>query len=180
MVIYTSATQISAIVPYSMPIGGAANVSVTYQGQTVSTPSGILITPAVPGIFTANSTGIGQAAAVNQDGSINGPASPAPEGTVISLYLTGEGLTTPSGVDGRIATVPAPAPVLGVTATLAGQPAVVTYAGGAPELVAGVMQVNVQIPADLLQTFTGPAAIPVVITVGTVPSQANTTITVSK
>lgn len=178
--LYASATQVSAIVPYSMPIGGAANVAVTYQGQTFTTSSAIPIVATVPGIFTANSTGIGQAAAVNQNGSINGPASPAPLGSIISLYVTGEGQTTPAGVDGKPASAPLPSPVLGVSVTMSGQPATVTYAGGAPGLVAGVMQVNAQIPANLLQTFTGPVAVPVVVLVGVTASQANVTITVSQ
>jgi sugar lactone lactonase YvrE len=77
--IYTSPTQVSAIVPYSMPIGSAANVTVTYQGQTSTTNSAIPITGSLPGIFTANASGVGQAAAINQDGSYNSPTSPAPE-----------------------------------------------------------------------------------------------------
>ena len=40
-------------------------------------------------------------------------------------------------------------PVNSVTATVGGMNAVVSYAGGAPGFVAGVMQVNLQIPAGL-------------------------------
>jgi uncharacterized protein (TIGR03437 family) len=180
VLLYTSATQVSAIVPYSVAIGGIANVAVTYQGQTFSTESAIPVVATVPGVFTANSTGVGQAAAVNQDGSINGPSSPAPAGSYISLYVTGEGQTTPTGVDGKPATAPFPKPVLGVSVKLAGQNVPVTYAGGAPDLVAGLMQVNVQIPANLLQTYTGPVAVPVVVVVEFTASQANVTITVSQ
>jgi uncharacterized protein (TIGR03437 family) len=179
-VIYTSATQVSAIVPYSAPIGAAANVAVTYQGQTFTTASAVPIAATVPGIFTSNATGIGQAAAINQDSSLNGPTSPAPSGSIISLYVTGEGPTTPAGVDGKPATAPLPKPVQGVSVTMAGQNVPVTYAGGAPGLVAGVMQVNAQIPANLLYPFTGPAAVPVVVYVGVIGSQANVTITVSQ
>jgi uncharacterized protein (TIGR03437 family) len=178
-VIYTSATQIAAIVPYSVPVGGAVDVTVTYQGQSF-TASAIPVAGSVPGVFTANSTGIGQAAAVNQSNSVNGPTSPARVGSVISFYVTGEGQTTPAGVDGKPASTPAPAPVLPVNVTLNGQYVPVTYAGGAPGLVAGLMQVNAQIPANLLQTFSGPVAIPVVVQVGFTFSQANVTITVSQ
>jgi uncharacterized protein (TIGR03437 family) len=178
-VLYTSATQVSAIVPYSVPIGGTADVVVTYQGQSF-TASAVPVVSSVPGVFTSNSTGTGQAAAVNQNNSINGPGSPAPVGSIVSFYVTGEGQTTPAGVDGKPATTPLPAPVLPVNVTLNGQTVPVTYAGGAPSLVAGLMQVNVQIPANLLQTFTGPVAIPVVIEVGFVYSQPNVTITVSQ
>jgi uncharacterized protein (TIGR03437 family) len=178
--IYTSATQVSAIVPYEVAIGGAADVVVSYQGQQF-TASAVPVVSSVPGIFTSNATGSGAAAAVNQDNSINGPNSPARLGSVISLYVTGEGQTNPPGVDGKPAKAPLPAPVLPVTATLAGQSAIVTYAGAAPGLVAGVMQVNVQIPANLIATVgTGPVAVPVLVQVGFVPSQANVTITVSQ
>ena len=178
--IYTSATQVSAIVPYGVAIGGAADVVVSYQGQQF-TASAVPVVSSAPGIFTSNATGSGAAAAVNQDNSINGPNSPARLGSVISLYVTGEGQTNPPGVDGKPAKAPLPAPVLPVTATLAGQNAIVTYAGAAPGLVAGVMQVNVQIPANLIATVgTGPVAVPVLVQVGFVPSQANVTITVSQ
>jgi uncharacterized protein (TIGR03437 family) len=50
----------------------------------------------------------------------------------------------------------------------------VKYAGGAPGLVAGLMQVNVQIPAGI---ETG-NAVPVVLRVGSVFSQAGVTIAV--
>jgi len=176
-VLYTSATQVTAIVPYA--VNGTADVTVTYQGQSF-TEAAVPITGSVPGIFTSNSTGIGQAAAINQDGSINGPTSPAPAGSVISFYVTGEGQTTPAGVDGKPAAAPLPKPVLPVSVTLNGQNVPVTYAGGAPGMVAGLMQVNVQIPVNLLQTFTGPVAVPVVIEVGFVPSQSNVTVMVTQ
>jgi trimeric autotransporter adhesin len=179
VVLYTSATQVEAIVPYSVPIGGTADITVTYQGQSFTAPA-VPIVSSVPGIFTSNTTGTGQAAAVNQDGSINGPTSPAPAGSVISFYVTGEGQTTPAGVDGQPASAPLPKPVLPVTVKLNGQSVPVTYAGGAPGQVAGLMQVNALIPVDLLQVFAGPVAVPVVIEVGFVYSQPNVTITVSQ
>lgn len=178
--IYTSATQVAAIVPYSTPVGAPADIVVDYNGQQV-TALAVPVAASVPGVFTANSTGTGQAAAVNQNNTINGPNSPAKEGSIISLYVTGEGQTTPAGVDGKPATAPYPIPVLGVSVTLAGQPAVVTYAGGAPGEVAGLMQVNVQIPANLIPIpVSGPVAVPVVVQVGSALSQANVTVSVSQ
>ncbi len=179
VVIYTSATQVSAIVPYSMPIGGAANATVTFAGQSWTTADALPIAAAATGIFTANSTGIGQVAAINQNNTINSMSVPAPEGTVVSLYVTGEGLTSPAGVDGQITTSPFPIPVMGVSVTMNGQNALVSYAGEAPGLVAGVMQVNALIPNNLLSAPTTlPVAVPVVVTVGVISSQANATISV--
>ena len=158
--IYTLATQVAAIVPYEVtgtigptPTGleaGQVAVTVTYRGQTSATTEEFitLIMPAAPGIFTLDATGQGQAAAINQDGTtVNTPATPAKVGDVISLYATGEGQTTPAGVDGKLATPPYPTPNSSVSVTIGGVPAQVMYAGGAPGEVAGLMQVNVQIPS---------------------------------
>jgi uncharacterized protein (TIGR03437 family) len=171
--IYTWATQVAAIVPYGIT-GTTAQVTVTYQGQTSAALS-IPIASSAPGIFSLDSTGQGQAAAINQDGvTVNGPATPAKAGEYISLYATGEGQTTPAGVDGKPASPPYPQPNLPVTATVGGQDAPVQYAGGAQGLVAGLMQVNIQIPAG-----TEPGdAVPVVLRVGDAFSQIGVTIAV--
>jgi uncharacterized protein (TIGR03437 family) len=49
-----------------------------------------------------------------------------------------------------------PKPLLPFSVTIAGQPAEILYAGAAPCLVAGVMQVNVRLPPD---TPSGPAVV---------------------
>jgi hypothetical protein len=73
--LYTSATQVAAVVPYGVT-GPAVQVTVTYQGQT-SVPATIPVFAAAPGLFTADGTGAGQAAAINQDGpSIALPTRP--------------------------------------------------------------------------------------------------------
>jgi uncharacterized protein (TIGR03437 family) len=171
--IYAWATQVAAVVPYG--IGGtSAQVTATYQGLT-SAAIAVPVASSAPGIFTLDSSGQGQAAAINQDGiTVNGATAPADIGDIISLYATGEGQTTPAGVDGKPASVPYPYPILPVTVTIGGLSAPVKYAGGAPGLVAGLMQVNVQIPAGI---ETG-NAVPVVLRVGSVFSQAGVTIAV--
>lgn len=58
------------------------------------------------------------------------------------LYATGEGQTKLGGIDGVIASGTAPKPVLPVSVPIGGKTAAVQYAGGAPGLVAGVMQVK--------------------------------------
>ena len=149
-------------------------VSVSYQGRS-SQPLIIPFAAAAPGLITANSTGSGQAAAINEDGSLNFAGNPIRAGSVIVLYATGEGFTTPPGIDGKPATVPLPTPFLVVTAVIGGQPAVVQYAGGAPGFVAGLMQVNVVVPANVSP---GPA-IPVVLKVAESQSQGGVTIAVA-
>jgi uncharacterized protein (TIGR03437 family) len=177
-IIFTSATQVSAVVPYSMPIGATVDVSVTYQDQTLTATAVPVVASAV-GMFTLNASGGGQAAAVNQNNSINDTARPAPLGSVLTVYVSGEGLTTPAGVDGKPATSPLPQPVLAVRALVAGQSVPVVYAGGAPGLIAGLMQVNLALPVNLIQTFaTGPVSVPIVIIVGNSITQNNVTVAV--
>ncbi len=171
-IVYTSAGQISVIVPYEIASTGTADILVNYQGNNVAAGT-VAVASSAPGIFTVNS-GTGQAAALNQDGSVNSVSNPAAAGSTIVLYLTGEGQTTPSGVDGKIASVtPYPAPVLPVTVTIGGQTAMDAYAGAAPGEVAGVMQINATIPTGVTGN-----AVPVSVQVGTVSTQSGVTIAV--
>jgi len=172
--IYTWDKQVAAVVPYTIS-GSTAQVTVVYQGQTSAAVS-VPIASSAPGIFTLDSTGKGQAAAINQDGfTSNTAASPAKVTDVISLYATGEGQTTPGGVDGEPASVPLPHPNLPVSVTIGGQTVQPQYAGGAPGEVAGVIQINVEIPTGI-QTGN---AVPVVVQVGSVSSQPGVTIAVA-
>jgi uncharacterized protein (TIGR03437 family) len=125
-------------------------VTVSYQGQS-STAFTVPFAAAAPGLFSLNQTGAGQAAAINiADGTVNTAANPVKIGGYISLFATGEGQTTPAGVDGKVASGSVlPAPTLKVSVMVGGIPATVQYAGAAPGDVAGVMQVNVQIPAGV-------------------------------
>jgi len=147
-ILYTSEAQVAAIVPYAVT-GVTAQVTVAYQGQ-VSNAFTVPVATSAPGLFTLNQAGWGQAAAINAvDGTVNTAANPVKIGGFISLYATGEGQTAPAGLDGRIAGSPPTGPVLPVRVTVGGIPATVQYAGGAPGQVAGLMQVNVQIPSGV-------------------------------
>ncbi|HKE22357.1 MAG TPA: hypothetical protein VKB88_08205 [Bryobacteraceae bacterium] len=175
--IYTSTGQVAAVVPYGIT-GSTALVTITYQGQT-SAGFSVPIVPSAPGIFTAGSTGKGQAAAINQDGSLNSAANPAHLGDVITLFATGEGQTTPAGVDGKPGAVPLPQPILGAQVYLGpdsqdAQSMQLQYAGGAPGEIAGLMQINAVIPQDIQ---TGDA-VPIFVSVGSGSSQLGVTIAV--
>jgi uncharacterized protein (TIGR03437 family) len=169
-ILYTSATQVSAIVPFSVS-PGTLSIYVSYQGQT-SAPVAVTVAAAAPAFFTMDYSGRGQAVAVNAaDATLNGAAHPAKAGASVLLYATGLGQTNPGSVDGLLGSVPYPLPILPVTATIGGQTAVVQYAGGAQSLVAGVMQIDLQVPSGLT-----PGANPVAISVGGVSSPAGVTI----
>jgi uncharacterized protein (TIGR03437 family) len=90
--VYTSATQVAAIVPDDVSVG-MAQVMVIYQGQASASFSVPVVTSA-PGIFTVDSTGRGHAATINQRGSVNAPVE---WGDALTVFLTGAGHTT-SGV----------------------------------------------------------------------------------
>jgi uncharacterized protein (TIGR03437 family) len=149
-IIYTSSTIVAAIVPYGLNGSSSAQVVVSYQGHQSSLPA-LPVAVTAPGIFTSNASGTGQAAVMNEDGTVNSPSNPAPIGSIITFFETGEGQTTPSGVDGQLAnnTNLLPAPIQSVVVTIGDLPAVVDYAGAAPFEVAGVMQCNVQIPSGV-------------------------------
>lgn len=173
--IYTLAGQVSAIVPYETT-GSAAQVTVSYQG--LSSTFTVPVAAAAPSLFTLSGAGFGQAAAVNNaDYSVNTAANPVTIGGYIQLFVTGEGQTAPAGMDGGLAALmlPLPAPVLPVQATVGGLPATVVYAGAAPGAVAGLMQVDVPIPAGVQPG----SQVPVVVQVGTAASGAGVWIAVS-
>jgi uncharacterized protein (TIGR03437 family) len=129
---------------------------------------------ALPALFTADSSGAGEVAAFNQDGTLNSSAVPASRGSIVVLYATGEGQTKPAGTDGKLALDVYPAPALPVKVSIGGQDAEVLYAGAAPTLVAGVMQINTVIPAGV----TPGSAVPVVLGVGTFASRSGVTLAV--
>jgi uncharacterized protein (TIGR03437 family) len=174
--IYVSDKLVSAVVPYEIAGQVATSVVVKYNGQTSNSFSQ-QSSAVSPGIFTQNSSGSGPGAILNQDYSVNGPLHPAAKGSVVQVFMTGEGLTTPTHVTGRVNNVTSisqlPVPLLSVSASIGGQPAQVTFAAEAPGLVSGVMQVNVTVPATV-----GSGNQPIVISVGTTGSQAATTVNV--
>ena len=69
--------------------------------------------------------------------------------SVLTFYVDGAGLLTPALPDGSIAAQPLAKPVLPVSVTIGGKPATILYAGSAPGLVAGIIQVNCIVPAGL-------------------------------
>ena len=143
--LYVSAKQISAVVPYGVPVNGRTVAQVDYQGLR-SNPLVLWVAPALVGAFSQDSSGRGPGAILNQDGTVNSPSNPAERGSIVVLYGTGEGRTQPEGVDGKVTTEPLPRPVLRIFAQIADRATEVIYAGGAPGLVAGVLQMNIRVP----------------------------------
>ena len=133
---------------------------------------GCPLAPAAPSIFTSNSTGLGQAAALNQDTSINSSSNPAARGTVVQLYATG-GATRPAGVTGALARTGENL-AQAVKVTIGGVDAVVQYAGSAPGEVEGLIQINAMIPQNVAPS----SFVPIALTIGGVASPIAATIAV--
>jgi uncharacterized protein (TIGR03437 family) len=76
-------------------------------------------------------------------------------------------------MDGKVAVPPYSVPLLPVSVTLDGIAAEIEYKGGAPGEVAGVMQINVKVPA---QTRSG--NVPVFLSVGNAKTQNLVTLAV--
>ncbi|MEX2261043.1 MAG: hypothetical protein WD696_03785 [Bryobacteraceae bacterium] len=169
--LYVQASQINAQVPYSVAGRAATNVEVLYQ-DAVRFRLTLPVAASSPGIFTYGGAS-GPAAALNEDGAPNSAFNPARPGSVITLFVTGEGSTNPQGIDGKPAAQPLPTPSLPLTLTVGGQNADIVFAGGAPGLV-GVLQINARLPGGAIT----PGAIPVQLRIGTAVSQPGVTIAV--
>ncbi len=170
--LYSSPNQVSAIVPFSVS-GSTAQVFVLNQNQSTA-PVTLNVAPSATAVFTANGSGEGQAAAINQDNSVNGSAHPASAGKVVTLFFTGAGQTDPPGQDGLLAAVPLPMPLLPVSVAIGGTNATIKYAGGSPGTIAGITQINAVVPSGLPA---GNAS--VIVQVGSAASQGGVTIAVS-
>ena len=167
-----SANQVVAIAPYGIAGRESATIEVSYQDR-VSAPIEIAVQPASPGIFTADGTGSGQALAINSStGTYNSPSNPASVGESLTLYITGEGELNRPVSDGAVITSALTPTKLDVQVTVGGTMAPVLYAGGAKGLVAGVSQVNLQIP----ETAPRGSAVPITMTVGGISSSGPVTV----
>ena len=185
---FVSSTQVSVIVPFENTFS-IAQIQVTNNG----TKSNIVTVPVnqtTPGVFTIDSSfgglgpgGLGYAAAEHADYRVVSDSNPAQPGETIQLYVTGLGTVYPPNPDGAAG----PTGTLSQTTntftvdfggTAAPTPA---FVGLAPAL-AGLYQINVQVPTGLSSgkyplgiygpdSYTNEAVIPV----GTATSSTSST-----
>ena len=144
-VVYTSAGQLSVIVPYNVAGKDSVRVVVEYQG-TQATGLQLPVSASNPAIFTLNSSGTGDGAIVRLDASVVSARSPAAVGDTLILFGEGQGVTAPALADGAIVGSTLPRPTGTTTLLIDGQAVPTLYAGGAPSLVNGVLQVNFKVP----------------------------------
>ena len=170
--ISSGAGQVTAMVPYGVA-GGSRTELVVQNNGTAAAALMILVADSAPALFTADGSGSGPGAILNEDGSLNSASNPAAKGSVVALYGTGAGQTDPAGVDGLLAVETLPQPVLPISVTIDGKAAQVLYAGAAPGQVAGIVQVNIRVP-DGIRSGT----VPVVLHAGDGISQPGVTLSV--
>jgi len=168
---YANSGQINLQVPYTVSGLGETEIEIVQAGRLRARLS-VPVAAAMPGVFTTQN-GVGQVAAVNEDGTLNSSGNPAARGSIVTLYATGEGQTAPGGREGYPAAAPLPLPLLGVEAMVGTSRAEVLWAGAAPGF-AGLLQVNLRLPG----VFTPPGVRPLTLSVGGVASQAGVTIAV--
>jgi uncharacterized protein (TIGR03437 family) len=133
--------------------------------------------PVTPSLFSTNGQGTGQGSIrIANSAAIAAPAGmfpgsrPAERGEYIEIYCTGLGRVTPTGITGAAAgSLPLSTTVLPVTVTIGGIPASVIFSGLAPG-VAGLYQVDAQIPADVVPGD----KVPVALSIGGVTSNTVT------
>lgn len=164
-VLYAQYHQVNVAVPFALSTPGAVEVEVEYLGEKLP-PLLVGTNPVGFNIFTTDGSGTGQAAAMNEDGTLNSPSNPARLGSVITLWGTGAGQTDPPSLDGEIAAGARNSQAqlgawLGYTT-----PCLVEYAGAAPTLIVGVTQVNIRLPDSVENTYGYPlGAMPIKVTV---------------
>jgi uncharacterized protein (TIGR03437 family) len=172
--LFVQARQLSAIVPYAVAGTTDTRVQVQYKDARSSVVT-LKVAPSAPGVFTLDSSGKGPGAILNENFTVNTAANRAQKGSVVILYATGEGSTDPQVADGRLASPQElPKPRLPVSVKIGGLDAEVLYAGCAPGLVVGLLQVNVRVPP----TVASGSAVPVLLTMGGASSQAGVTMAV--
>jgi uncharacterized protein (TIGR03437 family) len=153
--LYAQSRQINALAPFELSGKTSTNILVQYNGVPVG-PVTVPVLFGEPGIFRLQPGVSSQAAALNQDGTVNGPSNAASRGSVVTFWGTGFGPTGPPCATGGFN---APGPVnlapgmsvqlndyesFGEFRTGRSNPAL--YAGSAPTLLCGVVQINMLVP----------------------------------
>jgi uncharacterized protein (TIGR03437 family) len=160
--LYASTSQINAIVPYEVAGEQLTTVQVEYAGDTNAVWEAPVVDSA-PGLFRF---------VLNQDNSVNSVSNPAARGSIIQIFATGEGATSPPGVTGSFTDGSPPKPVLLVSVTIGGIDAPVQSAGSVQDAVAGLFHAIVLIPQSLPPSL----SVPIVLTVGSASSQDSVSI----
>lgn len=173
-VVYTSATQVTAIMPSSVPVttqGKQAYLVVLYA-DAESAEEPITIVRSSFGIFTKSANGAGAGAIQNfvppallPDNTLYQPAQPS---RVAVIWGTGLGPVPVTEDNSQTPPQAVNHPEFGAQVLVGGQPATVQYQGRS-SCCSGLDQINIQLPSNV-----GGCYVPVVVTVGGVVSNSVT------
>ena len=166
---YAGPNQINVVVPFNL--AGKTQTTVTVKNAAGSAAVGILVADTSPGLFTYNGSGSGPVAALNQDGSLNSRENPAAAGSVVILYGTGAGTWQKTFPDGQILGADLASPSEPVYVRFGRLDSQVYYAGTAPYLVNGALQINAVVPPETIG-----GQVPLQFIVGRYTSAPGTTI----
>ena len=145
--LYSSYSQVNALMPYTLTVGTRPEVQVISGGNPGNVLSNSYAVAAGVSIFRIDDSALRPAAALNEDGTVNSMSNPAKPGSRIALFGTGGGATNPPSIAGEI--TPLELRPIRATVTVSANGTVnlpVEYAGAAPGLLSGVVQVNVKLP----------------------------------
>ena len=142
--LYVSASQINAEIP--APLNGTDDTVIQVVKNTTTLPDfRASVDPSIFGIFLNPD---GSIAAINQDGTLNSSSNPAKAGTIVSVWATGFG-DAAGTVDGAVTVAANNWCAYCSVSLVANFAQPVEYAGSAPGLIDGLMQINFMIPAQL-------------------------------
>jgi uncharacterized protein (TIGR03437 family) len=173
---YVSPLQIDFQVPF-IQVFGSTQLPLTVTQAQLSTTFNVTLVPYAPALFTTNSQGTGQAAAlIANSPSLAAPTGafpgsrPAQPGEIVSVFCTGLGYVSNPPDPGA----PALSSILSNTlvtpaVTLGGQSVTVSFSGLAPGYV-GLYQVNIRIPTGGVSG----SAVPMVLSIGGATSNTAT------
>jgi uncharacterized protein (TIGR03437 family) len=151
-VLYADDGQVNAIAPFSLRSESQVAIQVEYQGQRTAALSAT-VTDTAPALFSRDASGGGQVLAFDHDGTLNSPSNPAQLGSIITVFATGTGITSPPSIEGAVATSIDPRPVTPPVVVLGGAPGgfptQVLYAGPSLGSLTSVTQLNLRLPESL-------------------------------
>ncbi|MEO7146241.1 MAG: hypothetical protein ABI165_22320, partial [Bryobacteraceae bacterium] len=151
----TALGRIDLVIPYEVT-GQTATFVILASNGSKSNAVDILLASTSPGVFSQASNGIGAGSIRNSDNSINSPTNPVHPGDFVEIFLTGMGAVTPPVKDGFAAPTSQPLTTGPLDVYVGGAPANVVFQGLAPGF-AGLYQINVQIPANVVLPTTSNA-----------------------
>jgi uncharacterized protein (TIGR03437 family) len=144
-VLYAQSRQVNAQAPFELSGKTLTNISLVYNQVTVGSMT-VRANQGRPGIFRLQAGVSSQAVALNQDGTLNGVSNPAARGSIVAVWGTGfPPIDAPCSTGGLNPSGPVN---LAAGWRVAFGIEAVVYAGSAPGLLCGIVQINLVVPAS--------------------------------